>query len=247
MFRFNENTAEQTYFTNTSCAAEYDFLGLSQHNVSDKKSRDYHNYIDQIPIVFHPYVENIKNVLGDGNCGFRATASALGYGEDQWLLIRRLLIDEMVQFETHYKKALKGENNAVGSYNDVFSSLQWSGPGFAPREYWMLMPETGFLIANKFNVIFHFISKEGNNSSTFFPLWRGPDQFPDKKIITIALVDSNHYIMVEMQGEFPMGFTNNLWRLRRERSAAEWKNLFKSRQKLYKDWIAKPAEYEVID
>ncbi|KAL6499960.1 hypothetical protein OROGR_027870 [Orobanche gracilis] len=44
-----------------------------------------------------------------------------------------------------------------------------------------------------------------------------------------------------------MGFTQNLWRLRRERGAAEWENIFQSRQKLYKDWIKKPAEYEVID
>ncbi|KAI3744019.1 hypothetical protein L1987_57091 [Smallanthus sonchifolius] len=71
--------------------------------------QDYHKYIDQIPVVFQPYEEDIKDVLGDGNCGFRATASALRNSEDEWLLIRRLLIDEMVQFETHYRKAFQDE------------------------------------------------------------------------------------------------------------------------------------------
>ena len=111
-------------------------------------------YIDQILTVFQPHVEDIKNVYGDGTCGFQATAYALGQGEDDWLRIRNMLIDEMFEFKDQYTR-LFGEPK----YNEVFHSLLWSGTGFAPREYWMTLPYTGYLIANKFNVIFHSISK----------------------------------------------------------------------------------------
>ena len=98
-FEVNKNTTKQTNFTNTSGPTEYDFMGSNQHNVGDRKSNDYNMYIDQIPTVFQPYVKDIKNVYGDGNCGFRATAYALGYREDDWLYIRRMLIKEMVEFK----------------------------------------------------------------------------------------------------------------------------------------------------
>ena len=114
-------------------------------------------------------------MLGDGNCGFRATASALGYGEDEWLFIRRSLMEELLEFRNKYTKAF------LGSFKDVFTSLAWSGSGFAPEKHWMIMPEAGFLIANKFNVIVHFLSQEKRNNSTCFSLWRGPHEFPEKK------------------------------------------------------------------
>ena len=226
-FGVNENTTEETYFT--SAPTEYDFLGLNQQNVEDKKSHDYRMYVDQIPKIFIPYVKDIKNVYGDGNCGFRATAYALGYGEHNWLHIRRMLIDEMVEFKEQYTHVF-GERD----YNDVFHSLSWSGDGFAPAEYWMMLPWTGYLIANKFNVIFHSISKLFNGSSTIFPLWRGPKEFPDKKIITIAFMDNNHFVMVEMQEDFPMGITHNLWHQWKSPAAKKWDRVFRSRQNIYR-------------
>ncbi|XP_076886676.1 uncharacterized protein LOC143536616 [Bidens hawaiensis] len=247
LFGFNQNTAEQTYFTNTARVTEYDFMGLSQHSVTCQKSIDYRTYIGEIPEIFQPYVEDIENVDGDGNCGFRATAVALGYHQNDWASIRRSLIEEMVQYEQLYRLAFNDKNNTVDEYNAVFSSLNWFGKGFAPTQYWMIMPETGYLIANRFNVIFHFISKDNNSSSTIFPLWRGPDQFPEKRIITMALVHSNHYVAVKMQGEFPMGVTQKLWTLNRQTAASEWEQIYQSRQQLYKDWIWKPPVYKVID
>ncbi|XP_076943685.1 uncharacterized protein LOC143614011 [Bidens hawaiensis] len=247
LFGFNQNTAEQTYFTNTARVTEYDFMGLSQHSVTCQKSIDYRTYIGEIPKIFQPYVEDIENVDGDGNCGFRATAVALGYHQNDWASIRRSLIEEMVQYEQLYRLTFNDKNNTVDEYNAVFSSLNWFGKGFAPTQYWMIMPETGYLIANRFNVIFHFISKDNNSSSTIFPLWRGPDQFPEKRIITMALVHSNHYVAVKMQGEFPMGVTQKLWTLNRQTAASEWEQIYQSRQQLYKDWIWKPPVYKVID
>ena len=51
--------------------------------------------MNEIPDMFHPYISHIQNVAGDGNCGFRAVAVSLGYDEDQWLYIRKQLLDEL--------------------------------------------------------------------------------------------------------------------------------------------------------
>ncbi|KAD5960953.1 hypothetical protein E3N88_12426 [Mikania micrantha] len=34
----------------------------------------------QIPLMFHPYVSHVENVMSDGNCGFRSMAHDLGCG-----------------------------------------------------------------------------------------------------------------------------------------------------------------------
>nr|KAJ0227020.1 hypothetical protein LSAT_V11C100038940 [Lactuca sativa] len=63
----------------------------------------------------------------------------------------------------------------------------------AIRKYWMIMPDTGILIANKYGVIVHFLSKD--ESSVSFPLWSGPPDFPNHPIINITVLNgsSNGY------------------------------------------------------
>nr|KAJ0200193.1 hypothetical protein LSAT_V11C600320620 [Lactuca sativa] len=54
-----------------------------------------------------------------------------------------------------------------------------------------------------YGVIVHFLSKD--ESSTSFPLWSGPQDFPNHPIINIALLNGYHYIKVDLQEGHPMG------------------------------------------
>ena len=54
-----------------------------------------HPLMDEISLVFHPYVSHIQNVEGDGQCGFQAIYVCVGYGEDQWLYVLKQLVDEL--------------------------------------------------------------------------------------------------------------------------------------------------------
>ncbi|KAL8533634.1 hypothetical protein ACS0TY_009872 [Phlomoides rotata] len=40
------------------------------------------NYVSQMPVDYQPYVDDIKNVMANGHCGFRAVAALMGFGED---------------------------------------------------------------------------------------------------------------------------------------------------------------------
>ncbi|KAJ1390985.1 OTU domain [Sesbania bispinosa] len=54
--------------------------------------------LDQFPSVLHPFIFRVDDVEADGNCGYRAIAASLGFGEDSWHVIRDELSRELVHF-----------------------------------------------------------------------------------------------------------------------------------------------------
>ncbi|CAH1412400.1 unnamed protein product [Lactuca virosa] len=89
----------------------------------------------------------------------------------------------------------------------------------APPEHYMLMPETGIMIAYRFGVIVQFLTTVG--PVTFSPLWRGPSEFQNHRVLTFALVYINHYVMVQLEGEYLMPPISALWIRHKDPSAAE--------------------------
>nr|KAJ0213308.1 hypothetical protein LSAT_V11C400163230 [Lactuca sativa] len=129
-----------------------------------------------IPDVFHDYIDKIQDVLGDGNCGFRAVAVNPGHNEDQWLYIRQQLLEELQSQFYAYQQAF------TDGFNEVYKSLCWfESPTYL--RHWIFMPLTGYLIANEFGVIVHCLSHE--QSTTCFPLWRGLEEFQSHRNITV--------------------------------------------------------------
>ncbi|KAL4579858.1 hypothetical protein LXL04_016026 [Taraxacum kok-saghyz] len=103
--------------------------------------------MNEISIEFQPYVSNIVNVKGDGNCGFRAIVVALGYNENHWRQIVKDLSDELLEHPIEYAMLYEED------LNNLRDSLNFYGSSGAPRQYWLTMPPTGFLIANKYGRI----------------------------------------------------------------------------------------------
>ncbi|XP_038678460.1 probable inactive protein kinase At3g63330 [Tripterygium wilfordii] len=66
----------------------------------------------------------VKDVKADGNCGFRAIAGLLGFGEDAWINVRQNLIDELRTFWAEYVELFGGYDRRLidfGSAIDDFS------------------------------------------------------------------------------------------------------------------------------
>ena len=76
----------------------------SQTSTSTSKKQPYLQipYISQIPNLMRPYVEDIVNVRGDGNCGFRVVARHMGFHEDDHVLVRHALINELKTHKSDY-------------------------------------------------------------------------------------------------------------------------------------------------
>ncbi|KAL4560522.1 hypothetical protein LXL04_032674 [Taraxacum kok-saghyz] len=185
--------------------------------------------------MFHPYISHIQNVAGDGNCGFRAVAVSLGFDEDQWLYIRKQLLDEL-----HNKYEVYANAFSYG-IEELETSLSFFQTN-APRKHWMTMPLTGFLIANKFGVIVIFLTKRG--SITIFPLWKGPEEFSYHQMITISLVYDNHYVMVQLEGDFPMTTIPAYLRRHKNSCVPRWEAVYKSRLELYQQLKPHDRKFE---
>ena len=104
----------------------------------------------------------------------------------------------------------------------------------------MIMPLTGFLIANRFGVIVIFLTKRG--SITIFPLWKGPEEFSYHQMITISLVYDNHYVMVQLERDFPMPTIPTYLRRHKNSCIPSWEAVYKSRLELYQQ--LKPRDRE---
>ncbi|KAJ9539293.1 hypothetical protein OSB04_032026 [Centaurea solstitialis] len=143
-------------------------------------------YLDQIPSLFHPYIAHIENVLGDGNCGFRAISTCLGGNENAWDDIRRDLMVELTKY-LHYYSIVFGSNECGRIYE--------AKGVFAPAMHWIVMPGMAILTASRYNVILHVLSMRGN--VTYLPQRTLPlSSSSEHVLIVIVHVDNNHYIKV---------------------------------------------------
>ncbi|KAD2394303.1 hypothetical protein E3N88_41280 [Mikania micrantha] len=127
-------------------------------------------------------------------------------------------------------------------------SLKWSKPEFAPRRYWMQMPETGLLIANAFGVIVVFISLGA--SVTIFPLWTSPEFLQPHRIVSFVFINDNHFVMVELTEDYPMPTPSWYWSRFKSQDAAAWEMWYKQRLDLYTNWLEshrKPPGFVDLD
>ncbi|KAJ0489592.1 putative transcription factor FAR family [Helianthus annuus] len=188
------------------------------------------NYASQIPNVIHPYIVKIKDVKPDGHCGFRSVAVGLGLKQNSYLKIREQLLKELRMHESLWRQVFDPEN--VGHYDELVKRIDFNGVGRADIENYMTMPETGFLIAQRYGVIVHTFDIRG--SDTIFPMLGGPNEADEPHlVVAVVFVDKGHFIHVELGGSYPMPPPNLLWTANRTERAAGWHTLYRDQIDTY--------------
>nr|GEV88236.1 RNA-directed DNA polymerase, eukaryota [Tanacetum cinerariifolium] len=134
----------------------------------------------------------LQDVKGDGNCGFRSVAVALGLFEDQWPRIRSDMVWELEANHQNYKYIF-----GTTGYKQIYKTVRFAGK-------WMEMPNTGFIIASAYNRVVISLANGGNvrGCTTTFPLWSIPPQSEPYETIVIAHVYGNHFIKAELREEY---------------------------------------------
>ncbi|MCI03866.1 OTU-like cysteine protease, partial [Trifolium medium] len=109
-------------------------------------------YIDQMPLFMHPYIDDIIDVDGDGYCGYRVVVVDQNKGEDDYNLIRIVMIRELNLNRNRYK-SLYGSERHLNYIRDALYPPQKtkSSYGVAPREKWLTFPDMGHIIATCYN------------------------------------------------------------------------------------------------
>ncbi|XP_058752396.1 uncharacterized protein LOC131625559 [Vicia villosa] len=126
------------------------------------KNKEFDKYIVQFPDYIRPFIDDIVDVRDDGNCGFRAIASLHGYGTNGWSMVRRDLEKEIIVPRSKLYEDLFGKRLPT-----VRSSLVIETLGQQPPNEWMTLPDMGYVIANRYNVV---LVSLGYPSLSYFPM-----------------------------------------------------------------------------
>ncbi|KAE8700611.1 hypothetical protein F3Y22_tig00110556pilonHSYRG00418 [Hibiscus syriacus] len=174
----------------------------------------------------------LQDVIGDGNCGFRSVAVALGLSEDQWPRIRSDLVRELDVNQQKYKYIF-----GTTDYKKIYKTVQLAGK-------WMEMPNTGLIIASAYNRVVISLANGGNvgGCTTIFPLWSSPPQSEPHGTIVIAHVNDNHYIKATLREGCPLPMTHPLWITYKSDIASAWEDPYVSRQEEFREYYFRIPE-----
>jgi hypothetical protein len=162
-----------------------------------------YRYRKQIPKVFYPYVSNITDVIPDGHCGFRCFSLALLGNQDQYMTIRDQLLQELRINEAYWRFFFDTDPEAdTKHYDNICTTIQFRGVGGCSSSNWCEMPECGFIISNLYRI--PVITVDVRGTSTLFPMNQGPADNDEDVIVPIVYVDKGHFILLTLQGSFPM-------------------------------------------
>ena len=186
----------------------------------------------QLPQIFHPYVTDLQDVIGDGNCGFRSVAVALGLPQDQWRRIRSDLVQELDFNQQKYKYIF-----GTSGYKKIYETVKKAGK-------WMEMPNTGLVIASAYKRVVISLTHGGNvgGCTTSFPLWSSPPQSEPHETIVIVHVNGNHYIKATLREGCPLPLTHPLWITYKSGNASGWEDTYVSRQNVFREYYYRIPE-----
>ena len=120
-------------------------------------------YLEEFPDTMQSYITSIVDVADDGNCGYRAIAALMGMGENNFMVIRRDVLDELALNRQLYTRLHGG----VDEYEKIYHAIDYFSSN-APFENWMSILDIGYLIATRYNIVLYHFSRQ--ICLTFLPL-----------------------------------------------------------------------------
>ncbi|CAG8844811.1 15738_t:CDS:2, partial [Gigaspora margarita] len=209
-------------------------ISLKQTSITSQSS-SYKLYEANFPKFMQEHVLAYFDVVGDGNCGFRAVAVSIEKNEDYWPNIRKLIYNELCTRKSHYIQLFVEKEK---EYNDVLCTTQWEASSCG-KEHWMSMPSFGYVIANTFQRPVHYFSKY--ISLTFLP-----DNTPLNRNTSIAFIyvlERQHFVAVKLKPNVPVPPIANGWEKICAKSCKIWKNLFLERIARFKKEYENECKY----
>ncbi|XP_052734262.1 uncharacterized protein LOC128196755 [Vigna angularis] len=194
--------------------------------------------IDQFHSTTHPFIVDVVDVVADGHCGYRCIAALLGLGEDSWPVVRNELYKELSAWRDEYA-------SLVGGYDrleELRSSLLVQSLSAANTSKWMTLPDIGYAIANRYNVILVCLSYSQNY--TIFPLRSTPpSDITQHRLICIGHVHRCHFVQVKLQEGCPLPTVNIMSSTHCYPEARAWSSIYTSRMHAFEQLMDITTSY----
>ncbi|CAK8535979.1 unnamed protein product [Lathyrus sativus] len=185
-----------------------------------QSSQSFKQFILQFPNHIRPYIDDVVNDVSDGNCGFRVIASLHGYGKDGWPMVRRDLGLEII----HNERSSLYANLFTDQLAVVRESLMIKEFGPQPPHKWLTLPDMGYVIVNRYNVILVYL---GFELWTFFSMTTSFS--PNVAFYCIGYVNTNHWIQVNMKEGFLLPPVTVDWKKFHSPAVTSWMLRFAGR------------------
>ncbi|KAJ4715736.1 FAR1-related sequence [Melia azedarach] len=205
----------------------------SKATVHTNKRLKSNKFAHFFPVGLLPYIHHIKDVVADGNCGFRAVADLMGFGEDGWLQVRKDLLNEL-NSNLEYYSLLYGTGETDERVKELIHALTYFES--CPRhDRWMIMPDMGHLIASAYNIVLFHLSFQ--QCLTFLPLRSMPMPTNYRKDIAIGYVNNNHFVEVFLSLDHPVPPITTTWYKFCHACAEGWETVYTSRIEHFREVI----------
>ncbi|KEH37260.1 hypothetical protein MTR_2g436740 [Medicago truncatula] len=146
------------------------------------------------PKIKVPKSEEIVNVNGDGNCGFRVIARHMGMDEENHILVRNALIHELKNHKSDYLLVFGTEERFKFILDDLHPPTSKSR--ITLEDKWLKLLDMGYIIATSFNrAVVQLTLSEKGICETYFPIRGAPPLNSHSNIMCLGLIP-DHFLHV---------------------------------------------------
>ncbi|XP_052723753.1 uncharacterized protein LOC108344436 [Vigna angularis] len=198
--------------------------------------------LDQFHPICHPYILDVVDVVADGHCGYRCIAALLGLGEEAWPIIRHDLLEELTLWHDEYTTLVGSDDR----YEELRQSLIVHDQSQVNHKKWMTIPDIGYAIANRYNVILVCLSYGQN--FTIFPLRSSPPtDMKQHKMICIGFINGCHFVQVHLQDGCPLPMVDIISSTHCYPEARAWSSFYTHRMQSFVELMEISTTYTGLE
>ncbi|XP_021722612.1 uncharacterized protein LOC110690098 [Chenopodium quinoa] len=178
-------------------------------------------YLNLLPAPMLPYISSWKDVIGDGNCGFRCVADFFFGNQNKWFDARETIANEVAGHPDLYERIY-----GLGRLWMNVERIRWDG-GAVGERHWMVTIQDLFPIATWFNARVICLGV-GLVPTCYYPCItvlplraRNGVRSPTREFV-IATVGGSHFIRLDLVPDSPLPPIAGWWTEHHEDSVNGW-------------------------
>ncbi|XP_021739432.1 uncharacterized protein LOC110705806 [Chenopodium quinoa] len=189
-------------------------------------------YLKLLPGPMLPYISSWKDVIGDGNCGFRCVADFFFGDQNQWFDARETIANEIAGHPDLYEWIY-----GLGRLWMNVERIRWDG-GAVGERHWMVTIQDLFPIATWFNARVIYLGV-GLVPTCYYPCItvlplraRNGVRSPTREFV-IATVGGSNFIRLDLVPDSPLPPIAGWWTEHHEDSVNGWDQAYQLRRDMW--------------